>query len=220
MTPITTMRQVYHALAATALLGDQRAREGPARARASSGSSAFSTSCCLQPLARALRRRVRDQARPDPDDRRSLLPWHVAMWLKDGSRFIDEYLFTHILNRAGASASTSRSARSSTTRRRSATACGCGPRCCRPALAAAFLRARTRYARGPRPLHDRRCGRSRRRVLLRSSRPSSTTTSCRSCPRSAILVAFFLDDSSRGASACIRCYAALGVGIVLLSRAI
>ncbi len=29
------------------------------------------------------------------------LPWHIAMWLKDGVRFVDEYLFTHILNRAG-----------------------------------------------------------------------------------------------------------------------
>ena len=28
------------------------------------------------------------------------LPWHIAMYLKDGLRFIDEYLFTHILNRA------------------------------------------------------------------------------------------------------------------------
>ena len=30
----------------------------------------------------------------------TFLPWHVAMWLKDGNRFIDEYLFMHILNRA------------------------------------------------------------------------------------------------------------------------
>nr|HEX4317304.1 glycosyltransferase family 39 protein [Kofleriaceae bacterium] len=30
------------------------------------------------------------------------LPWHVAMYLKEGLRFIDEYLFTHILNRAAA----------------------------------------------------------------------------------------------------------------------
>jgi len=29
------------------------------------------------------------------------LPWHVGMWLKEGPRFIDEYLFQHILNRAG-----------------------------------------------------------------------------------------------------------------------
>jgi 4-amino-4-deoxy-L-arabinose transferase-like glycosyltransferase len=28
------------------------------------------------------------------------IPWHVAMFLKDGIRFIDEYLFTHVLNRA------------------------------------------------------------------------------------------------------------------------
>jgi 4-amino-4-deoxy-L-arabinose transferase-like glycosyltransferase len=30
------------------------------------------------------------------------LPWHIAMWLKDGPRFIDEYLMTHILSRATA----------------------------------------------------------------------------------------------------------------------
>jgi 4-amino-4-deoxy-L-arabinose transferase-like glycosyltransferase len=28
------------------------------------------------------------------------LPWHLAMYLKDGIRFIDEYLMTHILDRA------------------------------------------------------------------------------------------------------------------------
>jgi 4-amino-4-deoxy-L-arabinose transferase-like glycosyltransferase len=30
----------------------------------------------------------------------TFLPWHIAMFLKDGIKFIDEYLFTHILNRA------------------------------------------------------------------------------------------------------------------------
>jgi len=30
------------------------------------------------------------------------LPWHVAMFLKEGQGFINEYLFTHILNRASA----------------------------------------------------------------------------------------------------------------------
>ncbi len=29
-------------------------------------------------------------------------PWHFAMYLKDGAQFVDEYLFTHILNRAAA----------------------------------------------------------------------------------------------------------------------
>ncbi|HEU0035005.1 MAG TPA: hypothetical protein VFQ53_30475 [Kofleriaceae bacterium] len=29
------------------------------------------------------------------------IPWHVAMWLKEGPRFVDEYLYQHILNRAG-----------------------------------------------------------------------------------------------------------------------
>lgn len=28
------------------------------------------------------------------------LPWHLAMWLKDGMRFIDEYVLTHVINRA------------------------------------------------------------------------------------------------------------------------
>jgi len=30
------------------------------------------------------------------------LPWHIAMYLKEGVRYIDEYLFFHILNRAAA----------------------------------------------------------------------------------------------------------------------
>ena len=30
----------------------------------------------------------------------TFLPWHVAMFLKDGLRFIDEYLFVNVLNRA------------------------------------------------------------------------------------------------------------------------
>ncbi len=30
----------------------------------------------------------------------TFLPWHLAMYLKDGIRFIDEYLMTHILDRA------------------------------------------------------------------------------------------------------------------------
>ena len=30
----------------------------------------------------------------------TFVPWHVAMFLKDGLRFIDEYVFTHVLNRA------------------------------------------------------------------------------------------------------------------------
>jgi hypothetical protein len=28
------------------------------------------------------------------------LPWHIAMYLREGVRFIDEYVFTHVLNRA------------------------------------------------------------------------------------------------------------------------
>jgi len=30
------------------------------------------------------------------------IPWHVGMWLREGLRFVDEYFYTHILNRAGA----------------------------------------------------------------------------------------------------------------------
>jgi 4-amino-4-deoxy-L-arabinose transferase-like glycosyltransferase len=31
-----------------------------------------------------------------------VLPWHVAMWLRDGQHFISEWIFTHNLNRAAA----------------------------------------------------------------------------------------------------------------------
>ena len=32
----------------------------------------------------------------------TFLPWHIAMFFKEGIKFLDEYLFFHILNRAGA----------------------------------------------------------------------------------------------------------------------
>jgi len=32
----------------------------------------------------------------------TILPWHVAMWLRDGPHFISEWIFTHNLNRAAA----------------------------------------------------------------------------------------------------------------------
>lgn len=31
-----------------------------------------------------------------------VLPWHIAMWLRDGQHFISEWIFTHNLNRAAA----------------------------------------------------------------------------------------------------------------------
>ena len=54
------------------------------------------------------------------------------MFLKDGVRFIDEYLFTHILNRAARRRRQLARHVRVLHRRRSATACGCGPRCCPP----------------------------------------------------------------------------------------
>ena len=59
------------------------------------------------------------------------LPWHIGMYLKEGVRFIDEYLFTHILNRAAVGVDNSPGTFEYYTSTRSATACGCGPRCCR-----------------------------------------------------------------------------------------
>ena len=83
------------------------------------------------------------------------------------------------------------------------------------ALAASLLRARV----------DTREGRVRFMVALwaiarsrssSSSRPSSTTTSFPRSRRSAILVAFFLDDLVAGRERLHPLFAALGIGIVLL----
>ena len=130
MAPITTMRQVYM-LWCYCAARRRRPREGPARARRRRRGRRASTCVLLEPLARALRRRVRAQARPAADDRD--VPAVAHRDVAEGRRSRSSTsTCSRTSSTAPRSASTTRPARSSTTRRRSATACGCGPRCCRP----------------------------------------------------------------------------------------
>ncbi len=97
MTPIRSMRQVY-LLWCYALLGVGILAKGP---------PGLGVVGLVGVLHVVLLGRWRALADGFYEVKRGLLvmivvflPWHVAMWLKDGLRFIDEYLFTHILNRA------------------------------------------------------------------------------------------------------------------------
>jgi hypothetical protein len=142
------------------------------------------------------------------------LPWHMAMWLKDGVRFVNEYLFTHILDRATADPDKSLGTFSYYTSQ-----LGHGlwlwAALLPPALAAGLLRAQaaTREAR------------VRFTVALWAicgiAVFSLVTTKFHhyilpAVPALGILVAFFLDDLLAGRDRLHPIYALLGIGIVLL----
>ncbi len=98
MQPITTMRQVY-LLASYALVGVSVLAKGPPGLTVVAGIAAFHV---------ILNWRWRELYGGGFEIKRSLLmtcavalPWHIGMWLKDGVQFVDQYLFQHILNRAG-----------------------------------------------------------------------------------------------------------------------
>ena len=97
MKPLTTMRQLF-LLGSYFLVGVSILAKGPP------GLAVVGATAGLYVL---LLNRWKELYRGDYELKRSLLmmivtflPWHLAMYLKDGIRFIDEYLFTHILNRA------------------------------------------------------------------------------------------------------------------------
>ena len=99
MEPVTTMRQVYLMWAYT-LLGVSILAKGPPGVTVVIAVAFFYV---------ALLGKWRELYDGKFDIKRGLLlmivvflPWHIGMWLKEGVRFIDEYLFTHILNRAAA----------------------------------------------------------------------------------------------------------------------
>ena len=192
LAPITSMRQLY-LLGCYSLLGISVLAKGPPGLAVVGAVGVFYVVAARQ-VARPLRGRVRAQARHRCSWSSTFLPWHLAMCLKEGVRFIDEYLFTHILNRAAVGAVDN----SLGTFEYYTSQLGHGmwlwAALMPAALAAALLRARTDYARGPRAVPRRAVGDRRRSRSSASSRPSSTTTSSRSCRRSRILVAFFLDD--------------------------
>ncbi len=141
------------------------------------------------------------------------VPWHVAMYLKDGIRFIDEYLFTHVLNRAAVGVDNSPG-----TFEYYMDQLGHGmwlwAALLPAAVTAAFLRARL----------DTREGRVRFMTLLWAI--VSVAIFCLvqtkfhhyilpAIPPLALLVAFTLDDVA-GGKRLHPLFAATGVGIVLL----
>lgn len=97
MAPITTMRQVY-LLGCYLLLGVSVLAKGPPGVAVVGAVGAFYV--VVQHRWRALYDGAFEIKRGLLTMITVFLPWHVAMYLKDGVAFINEYLFLHILNRA------------------------------------------------------------------------------------------------------------------------
>ncbi len=98
MAPLTRMSQLYM-LGCYFLLGVSILAKGPPGVTVVAGVGAFHVICFNR--WRALYDGVFEIKRGLLLVIVVFLPWHVGMWLKEGSRFVDEYLFQHILNRAG-----------------------------------------------------------------------------------------------------------------------
>jgi 4-amino-4-deoxy-L-arabinose transferase-like glycosyltransferase len=97
MEPITQMRQVY-LLGAYFLLGVSLLAKGP---------PGFTVVVLVAGLVLAFRWQWLAIYTGDFEIKRGLVlmtlvtvPWHVAMALREGARFVNEYIFTHILDRA------------------------------------------------------------------------------------------------------------------------
>jgi len=142
------------------------------------------------------------------------LPWHIAMWLKDGLTFINEYLFTHILNRAGGDPD-----KSLGTFEYYTSQLGHGmwlwAALLPAALAVTLLKTRS----------DTREGRVRFMMMLWAMCGFAVFGIVQTkfhhyilpiVPALGILVAFFLDDLWAKRERLHPLYAALGIGIVLL----
>ncbi len=98
MAPLTTMRQVY-LLGCYALLGVSILAKGPPGLAVVGGVGVFHV--VLLKRWRALYDGAFELKRGLLLMIVTFLPWHIAMFLKDGIGFVNEYLFTHLLNRAG-----------------------------------------------------------------------------------------------------------------------
>jgi 4-amino-4-deoxy-L-arabinose transferase-like glycosyltransferase len=142
------------------------------------------------------------------------LPWHIGMYLKEGLRFVDEYFYTHILNRAGTGVDNSVG-----TFEYYANQIGHGmwlwAALLPAALAATVLRS------------DRETRAGRVRLTLGLWAILSTALFCLvttkfhhyilpAIPPLGLLVAWFLDDIIAKRERLHPLYAALGAGIVLL----
>jgi len=97
MAPLTTMRQVY-LLGCYSLLGVSILAKGPPGLAVAGGVGVFHVVLCNR--WRALYDGAFELKRGLLLMIATFLPWHIAMFLKDGIVFVDEYLFAHLLNRA------------------------------------------------------------------------------------------------------------------------
>ncbi|HEU4613471.1 MAG TPA: hypothetical protein VFS15_15375, partial [Kofleriaceae bacterium] len=218
MAPIKTMRQVY-LLWCYAFLGVSVLAKGP---------PAIAVFGLVAVFHVVLLNRWRDLYNGHFEIKRGLLlmivvflPWHIGMYLKEGVRFVDEYLFTHILNRAavGVDNSPGTFANLPSNYGGYASVIGHGmmlwAALLPAALAAALLRART----------DSREARVRFMVTLWAVCGAAFFFVVQTkfnhyilpvIPALGLLVAFFLDDILAGRARLHPLYAALGIGIVLL----
>ena len=211
MSPLTSMRQVY-LLWAYGLLGVSILAKGPPGVTVVVAAAAFYV---------VLLGRWRELVDGGFEIKRGLLlmtmvflPWHLGMWLKDGLRFISEYIFMHILDRATADPD-----KSLGTFEYYTSQLGHGmwlwAALVPPAIAAALLRARTATREG------------RVRFLVALWAIAGMGVFCivttkfhhyilPAVPAFAILVAFFLDDLWAGRDRLHPAFAAIGIAIVLL----
>ena len=217
MRPLTTMRQIFLLWMYT-FLGVSILAKGP---------PALAVFCLVAAFYVILFNRWRDLFEGHFEIKRGILlmlvifvPWHVGMYLKEGVRFIDEYVFTHVLNRAavGVDNSPGTFARISSNGGYTSVI-GHGmllwAALIPPALAASLLRARTETRE------------SRVRMLMTLWAICATAMFLLvqtkfhhyilpAVPALGVLVAFFLDDIVTGKDRLHPVYAALGIGIILL----
>ena len=211
MAPLRTMRQLY-LLGCYSLLGIGVLAKGP---------PGLAVVGVVGVLHVALRNQWRALYNGDFELKRGLLvliatalPWHIAMFLADGLRFIDEYLMTHIVERATADPD-----KSVGTFEYYTSQVGHGmwlwAALVPAALAAAIVRSRD----------DSREGRVRTLVALWAISGFAVFGIIQTkfhhyilpvVPAFGILVAFLLDDVLAKRDRIQPIYAALGVAIVLL----
>ena len=218
MAPLTSMRQLYLLWCYT-FLGISLLAKGPP------GLAVFALVAVLHVILLA---RWRDFYEGKFEIKRALflliviaVPWHIGMYLKEGVRFIDEYVFTHVLNRAAVGVDNSPGTFNAITGGGGGyiTQLGQGlwlwAGLLPAAFAAAVLRART----------DTREGRVRFMITLWAI--CAVALFCLvqtkfhhyilpAVPPLCILVALFLDDLVGGRQRLHLVYAAVGIGIVLL----